>query len=83
MARPIATATIAFGLVSIPVGIHTATRSKAVSFNLLHARCGTRIQHRNWCPTCERLVERADLVKGYPVGGNKYARFTEAAGRGA
>jgi DNA end-binding protein Ku len=78
MARPIATATIAFGLVSIPVGLYTATSSKAIGFHLLHARCGTRIQHRNWCPTCERLVERADLVRGFPVGRNKYARFTEA-----
>ena len=78
MARPIASATIAFGLVSIPVGIYTATSSKAIGFHLLHARCGTRIQHRNWCPTCERLVERADLVRGFPVGRSKYARFTEA-----
>jgi DNA end-binding protein Ku len=79
MARPIWTATIAFGLVSIPVGIYTATSSQAISFHLLHARCGTRIQHRNWCPTCERLVERADLVRGLPIGrGSKYARFTEA-----
>jgi DNA end-binding protein Ku len=78
MPRPIATATIAFGLVSIPVGLYTATSSKAIGFNLLHARCGTRIQHRNWCPTCQRLVERADLVRGFPIGRNKYARFTEA-----
>jgi DNA end-binding protein Ku len=78
MARPIATATIAFGLVSIPVGLYTATSSKAISFHLLHARCGARIQHRNWCPTCERLVERTDLVRGFPVGKTKYARFTEA-----
>jgi DNA end-binding protein Ku len=77
MARPIWTATIAFGLVSIPVGIYTATSSQAISFHLLHARCGTRIQHRNWCPTCERLVERADLVRGFPVGRDRYARFTE------
>ena len=67
MPRPITTATIAFGLVSIPVGLYTATSSRAISFHLLHARCGTRIQHRNWCPTCERLVERTDLVRGFPV----------------
>ena len=78
MARPIASAAIAFGLVSIPVGLYTATSSKAVSFHLLHARCGTRIQHRNWCPTCKRLVEREDLVRGYPLGPNKLVRFTEA-----
>ena len=76
MARPIASAAIAFGLVSIPVGLYTATSSKAVSFHLLHARCGTRIQHRNWCPTCKRLVEREDLVRGYPLGSNKLVRFT-------
>jgi DNA end-binding protein Ku len=77
MARPVASGTIAFGLVSIPVGLYTATSSQAVSFNMLHARCGTRIQHRNWCPTCERLVERQDLVRGFPVGRSKYVRFTE------
>jgi non-homologous end joining protein Ku len=71
MARAIASGTIAFGLVSIPVRFYTATSSKAISFHLLHARCGTRIQYRNWCPTCERLVERKDLVKGYPIARNK------------
>jgi DNA end-binding protein Ku len=78
MPRPIATATIAFGLVSIPVGLYTATSSKAIGFHLLHARCGTRIQHRNWCPSCKRLVERTDLVKGFPIGRTEHVRFTEA-----
>jgi DNA end-binding protein Ku len=78
MPRPIATATIAFGLVSIPVGLYTATSSKAIGFHLLHARCGTRIQHRNWCPTCRRLVERTDLVRGFPIGKTKHVPFTDA-----
>jgi len=78
MARAVASGTIAFGLVSIPVRFYTATSSKAISFHLLHAPCGARIQYRNWCPTCERLVERTDLVRGYPIARNEYVRFTEA-----
>lgn len=42
MVRPIARGVLSFGLVAIPVEIHTATRSENVSFNLLRQMRVTR-----------------------------------------
>ena len=48
--------TISFGLVSIPIKLYTAAASQAVSFNLLHATCGSRIKQQTFCPTCNEVV---------------------------
>jgi DNA end-binding protein Ku len=78
MARPISRGVLSFGLVAIPVEIHTATRSENVSFNLLHAKCGSRTKNRYLCPVCNEVVERGDLVRGYEVEKGKYVQFTDA-----
>ncbi|MEO5903505.1 MAG: Ku protein, partial [Gemmatimonadaceae bacterium] len=50
-ARSIATATISFGLVSVPVNIYSSSESKAsVSFNMLHKKCSTRLKQQYICP---------------------------------
>ena len=59
--------TISFGLVSIPVRMYTATSSNNVSFNLLHAKCGSRIKQQTFCPVCNETVERSVLVRGYEL----------------
>jgi|SRR5437867_1530560 DNA end-binding protein Ku len=78
MARPIARGVLSFGLVAIPVELHTATHSQNVSFNLLHAKCGSRLKNRYLCPICNEVVERHQLVRGYEVEKGQYVRFTEA-----
>ena len=52
----IGSGTISFGLVSIPVKMYTAASSAGVSFNLLHATCGSRIKQQTFCPTCNETV---------------------------
>ena len=69
--------TISFGLVSIPVKMYTSASSGGVSFNQLHAKCGSRIKQQIFCPVCNVVVERADLVKGYEFAKDQYVRFTE------
>ena len=59
--------TISFGLVSIPVRLYTAASTANVSFNQLHGVCGSRIRQQIFCPTCNRTVERNELVRGYEV----------------
>src|ERR1043165_9430523 len=55
MPRAIASAQIAFGLVSIPVKLFSATEaSEKISFNMLHRDCGNRIQQQLFCPKDER-----------------------------
>jgi len=69
--------TISFGLVSIPVKLYTAASSGGVSFNLLHAKCGSRIKQQTFCPVDNEVVERSSLVKGYEFQKDQYVRFTD------
>jgi DNA end-binding protein Ku len=73
----IGSGTISFGLVSIPVRLYAATSPGGVSFNLLHAKCGSRIRQQTFCPVCKETVDRGALVKGYEVAKDEYVRFTD------
>ena len=75
--HPVAPGTISFGLVAIPVKLYTATSPGNVSFNLLHAKCGSRIRQQTFCPVCNETVERSALVRGYEVAKDQYARVTD------
>jgi DNA end-binding protein Ku len=74
--RPIANGNISFGLVSIPVKLFSATRSKSVSFNLLHAKDLSRIQQKIYCPVDDAIIDRSELVRGYEVEKGRYVTFT-------
>ena len=63
---------ITFGLITIPVRLFAAARTERVSFNQIHAPCGSRIKQQTFCPRCERVVERGELVKGYEVEKDRY-----------
>jgi DNA end-binding protein Ku len=76
-ARPIGSGNISFGLVSIPVKLYPAASSQSVSFNLLHAKCGNRIRQQRFCPACDQVVEKEDLVRGYEFAKDQYVRFEE------
>jgi DNA end-binding protein Ku len=78
MPRAIATGQIAFGLVSIPVKLFSAAEtSEKVSFNMLHADCGSRVQQQLFCPKDERTIDRTEVVKGYEFSRGQYVLFTE------
>ena len=68
---------ISFGMVSIPVKLYTATRSKDISFHLLHKDCGTRLQQLRWCPTHERPVEWDEVSRGYEYAREEHVVLTE------
>ncbi len=75
--RSIATGTISFGLVSIPVRLYPATQpSSSISFNLLHAKCGSRLKQQYLCAREGTVVERDDMVKGYEFAKDRYVTFT-------
>jgi len=75
-ARSIGSATISFGLVSIPTRMYVATHSERLAFNMLHEECGTRIKQQLYCPHCERVVERSETVKGYEFEKGRFVTFT-------
>jgi len=63
---------ITFGLITIPVRLYAAARTERVSFNQIHGVCGSRIKQQTYCPQCDRVVERSELVKGYEVEKDRY-----------
>ena len=67
---------ISFGLVSVPVRLYAAAREQHVSFNQIHEPCGSRIKQQTFCPVCDRVVERNELVKGYQVDRDAYVLVT-------
>src|ERR1700681_2349464 len=76
-ARSIASLTVSFGLVSIPVKLYSATEaSRAISFNLLHKGCGSRLRQQYICIKDEVPVAREDIVKGYEFAKDQYVIFT-------
>lgn len=76
-ARSISTASLTFGLVSIPVRLFPATSSKSVSFHLLHATDMSRIQQKIYCPKEDKIVDRSELVRGYEIEKDRYVTFTD------
>jgi DNA end-binding protein Ku len=76
-ARSIASATISFGLVSIPIKLYTAASSNGVSFNMLHKKCGTRVKQQYICPFDKEVVERTDMVKGYEYAKGQFVQMTD------
>jgi DNA end-binding protein Ku len=68
---------LTFGLVSIPVRIFAAARSERISLNQLHKECNSRIRMPLFCPTCQRQVERSEIVKGYEYEKDQYVLFDE------
>jgi DNA end-binding protein Ku len=75
-ARSIASLTLSFGLVNIPIKLYSATEASAtVKFNLL-ARDGSRLKQQYVSERDGRVVERADMVKGYEFEKDHFVIFT-------
>jgi DNA end-binding protein Ku len=76
-ARSIGSATISFGLVSVPVSLFSSSESSAsVSFNMLHTTCGSRLKQQYICSKEGTVVEKDEVGKGYEFSKGQYVRFT-------
>ena len=75
-ARSIASLSLSFGLVSIPVKLYSATESTAaVRFNML-AKDGSRLKQQYVSEKDQQVVERADMIKGYEFEKDQFVLFT-------
>jgi DNA end-binding protein Ku len=88
MPRSIWNGTIAFGLMTVPVKLHTATESKTVHFREVHLDDGARIEHRRFCTKEDKEVPYKQVVKGFEVAEDEYVvldkdEISAAAGDGA
>jgi len=68
---------LTFGLISVPVRLFAAARGERISFNQLHKVCHSRLKQPLMCPTCNRTVERSEIVKGYEYEKDQYVLFSE------
>ncbi len=76
-ARSISSATISFGLVSVPVDLFSSSESSAaVSFNMLHTKCGSRLKQQYICSKEGTVVEKDEVGKGYEFAKGQYVQFS-------
>jgi len=77
-ARAISSATVSFGLVSIPIKVYSSGESQSgVHFNLLHRKCGSRLKQQYVCPQDGEVVERSEMAKGYEFAKGQYVLFSD------
>ena len=76
--RAIGSATISFGLVSVPCKLFTAADSTSgVSFNMIDPDTGSRVRYKYVRASDGEEVERSSLVKGYEFAKDRYVTFTD------
>ncbi|RTQ93896.1 Ku protein [Lysinibacillus telephonicus] len=63
---------ISFGLVNIPVKLHTATENKDIKLRQLHKECNSPISYQKVCPVCDKEIKNEDIVKAYEYSKNKF-----------
>lgn len=68
---------ISFGLVHVPVKMHSATEDKDIHFRQLHKECGMPIAYEKQCPHCSKNVLPEDIVKGFEYEKDKYVIVKE------
>lgn len=80
---------ISFGLVSIPIRLFAAARTKRTYLHQIHKECNTRLKQPLYCPHCERIVDRSEVIKGYEyetgqyilIDGDEIKQITPASGK--
>ena len=76
-ARPIAAATISFGLVSVPVKLYSSSESSArISFNWVDKKTGSRLKQQYVSAADGRVVAKDEMIKGYEFSKGQYVLFT-------
>jgi DNA end-binding protein Ku len=75
--RSLASATISFGLVSVPVNLFSSSESSAaISFNMIHTKCGSRLKQQYICAREGAVVEKDEICKGYEFAKDQYVLFS-------
>jgi DNA end-binding protein Ku len=77
MPRSIWNGTITFGLIAVPIKVHSATEDKSVHFHQVHAADGARIKQKRICSKEDREVPYKEVAKGYEVGEGEYVMLSQ------
>jgi DNA end-binding protein Ku len=68
---------IVLSLVTIPVQLYAAARSERTYLHQIHKECNTRVKQPLFCPTCNRFVERNEIIKGFEFDEGQYVLIEE------
>lgn len=68
---------ISFGLVNIPIKLHTATEDKDIKLRTLHKKCHAPIKYEKVCTVCEEEVKPEEIVRAYEYTKGKYVVLDE------
>jgi DNA end-binding protein Ku len=72
MASSVWKGSITLSLISIPVALYAAARSERTYLHQIHKECNSRVRQPLFCPTCNRFVDRTEIVKGYEFDEGQY-----------
>jgi DNA end-binding protein Ku len=76
MARAIWSGALTFGLVNIPVKLHSAVTQKEIHFHMLHAKDGARIRMKRFCSAEDREIPYEEIIKGFEISRERYVSLT-------
>jgi DNA end-binding protein Ku len=76
VARSIWTGAVGFGLVTVPVGVYSATEDKTIEFHQFEKGTSDRIRYQRVNERTGKEVDYDDIVKGHDVGGGEYVIVT-------
>jgi len=76
MARATWSGFLSFGLVSVPVGLFSATTDQTIHFNQLHKNTSNRVRYKKVDEETGEELSTEDIVNGYPLGGGEYVVVT-------
>jgi DNA end-binding protein Ku len=68
---------ISFGLVNIPIKLHTATEDKDIKLRTLHKKCHSPVKYEKVCSNCEEELKPEDIIKAYEYTKGKYVVLEE------
>lgn len=70
---------LSFGLIYIPITLHSSVKSNDIGFNMLDRKTMSRVQYKKTCADCSgREVKQEDIVKGYEYEEGKYVVFDDS-----
>lgn len=77
MPRPLWKGTVSFGLVSVPVELWSAVRSRGVSFREIHVKDGSPVKHVRYCAAEDEPVDPSETGRAYQLADGRLIRVTD------
>lgn len=68
---------ISFGLVNIPIKLHSVTEDKDIKLRTLHKKCHSPIKYEKTCPVCDEEVKQEEIVRAYEYTKGRFVILEE------